>query len=33
MVTVDASEAAAAELKAALTSQYHVEPEIQRGLH
>jgi len=33
MVTVEATDAGAAELKAALASQYHVEPEIQRGLH
>jgi len=33
MVTVEATDAGAAELKAALASQYHVEPEILRGLH
>jgi len=33
MVTVDATEAGANELRTALAAQYHVEPEIQRGLH
>jgi len=33
MITVEATDEGAAELKAALASQYHVEPEIQRGLH
>jgi len=33
MVTVDATEADASELRDALGAQYHVEPEIRRGLH
>lgn len=33
MVTVDATEAGADELRAAIGAQYHVEPEIHRGLH
>jgi hypothetical protein len=33
MVTVDATEAGADELRAALATEYHVEPEIRRGLN